>query len=51
MYEFWFNQVNPNYGQKVKLCYMDRNRYRVYIKKVMDQTDLFLNRKIKTLLN
>ena len=23
MYEFWYNYVKPEYGQKVKLCYMD----------------------------
>ena len=25
MYEFWFDYVKPKYGEKVKLCYIDRN--------------------------
>ena len=32
MYEFWYGFVKPQYGKKVKLCYMDRDRFIVYIK-------------------
>ena len=24
LYEFWYDYVKPTYGEKVKLCYMDR---------------------------
>ena len=23
MYEFWYDYVNPKYGEKAKLCYLD----------------------------
>ena len=32
MYEFWYDYVNPKYGEKVKLCYMDTDSFIVYIK-------------------
>ena len=32
MYEFWFDYVKPKYGQKAKLCFMNTNRFIVYIK-------------------
>ena len=32
MYEFWYDYVNPKYGKKVKLCYMDTDRFIMYIK-------------------
>ena len=25
MYECWYNYVKPKYGEKRKLCYMDKN--------------------------
>ena len=24
MYEFWYDYVKPKYGEKAKLCYIDR---------------------------
>ena len=30
--EFWCDYVKPKYGEKVKLCYMDKNSFIVYIK-------------------
>ena len=32
MYEFWFDYVKPKYSQKAKLCFMNTNRFIVYIK-------------------
>ena len=32
MYEFWYDCVKPKYGEKVKLCYMDTERFIVYLK-------------------
>ena len=32
MYEFWYDQVKPKYGEKAKLCYMDTDSFIVYIK-------------------
>ena len=27
MYEFWYDYLNPKYGDKVKLCYMDTDSF------------------------
>ena len=32
MYEFWYNYMKPKYGDNVKLCYMDTDRFRMNIK-------------------
>ena len=32
MYEFWYNYVKTKYGDNVRQCYMDKNRFTVYIK-------------------
>ena len=32
IYEFWYDYVEPNYGEKAKLCYMDTDSFIVYIK-------------------
>ena len=32
VYEFWYHYVKPKYGEKVKLCYVDRDSFIVYIK-------------------
>ena len=32
MYAFWYDYVKPKYGEKSKLCYMDRDSFIVYIK-------------------
>ena len=32
IYEFWYNYVKPKYSEKAKLCYMDTDRFIVYIK-------------------
>ena len=32
MYEFWYDYVNPKYGNNVKLCYMDTDRFIMNIK-------------------
>ena len=29
MYDFWYGQVKPNYGEKAKLCYMDTDSFTV----------------------
>ena len=32
MYEFWYDYVQPKYGEKAKLSYMDPDSFTVYIK-------------------
>ena len=32
MHEFWYHYVKPKYGEKAKLCFMDRDSFIVYIK-------------------
>ena len=32
MDEFWYDYVQPKYGEKVNLCYMDTDSFVVYIK-------------------
>ena len=32
MYEFWYDYMNPKYGYKVKLCYMDTDSFLMNIK-------------------
>ena len=32
MYKFWYDYLKPKYGEKAKLCYMDKNSFIVYIK-------------------
>ena len=32
MYEFWFDYVEPKYGENARLCYMDTDSFIVYIR-------------------
>ena len=32
MYEFWYDYMKPKYGNNVKLCYVDTDRFLMYIK-------------------
>ena len=32
MYEFWYDHMKPNYGNNVKLCYMDTDSFIMSIK-------------------
>ena len=32
MYEFWYDYINPRYGDRAKLCYTDTDSFVVYIK-------------------
>ena len=32
MYEFWFDYVKPDHGEKADLCYMDTSSFTAYIK-------------------
>ena len=32
MYEFWYDYINPRYGDKKKLCYTDTDSFINYIK-------------------
>ena len=32
MYEFWYDYINPKYGDRVKLCYTDTCSFIIYIK-------------------
>ena len=32
MYQFWYDYVEPIYGEKAELCYVDTDSFIVYIK-------------------
>ena len=32
MYEFWYDYINPKYGNNSKLCYKDTDSFIIYIK-------------------
>ena len=32
MYEFWYDYVNPKYGAKAQICYMDKDSFIVHVK-------------------
>ena len=32
MYEFWYDYMKPKYGDNVKLCYLDPDRFIIHIK-------------------
>ena len=32
MYEFWYDYINPIYGDRAKLCYTDTDSFIIYIK-------------------
>ena len=34
MYEFWYDNLKPKYGEKAKLCYMDKHSFIVYIRQI-----------------
>ena len=40
MYEFYYDYVKPKYREKVKLCYMDRDSFIVYIKTEENYADI-----------
>ena len=31
MYEFWYDYLEPKYGDKIKLCYMDTDSFIFYV--------------------
>ena len=31
MYKFWYDYINPKYGNKEKLCYTDTDSFIIYI--------------------
>ena len=31
MYEFWYEYLEPKYGDKIKLCYMDTDSFIFYV--------------------
>ena len=31
MYEFWYDYIKPNYGNRAKQCYMDTDGFVIYI--------------------
>ena len=32
MYEYWHDYIKPNYGDNVKICYMDTDNLIVHVK-------------------
>ena len=32
MYEYWYDYIKPNYGDNVKICYMDTDNLIVHVK-------------------
>ena len=35
MYEFWYNDLKPKYGENIKLCYMDTESFIVHVKQMI----------------
>ena len=35
MYEFWYDYVKPNYGEKVKFCCIDTDSFIIHIEKLI----------------
>ena len=33
MYKFWYGYMKPKHGETPKLCYMDQDRFVIYIKR------------------
>ena len=33
MYKFWYDYLKPEYGENVKLCYMNKESFTVHVKK------------------
>ena len=31
IYEFWYDYINPKYGDRAKLCYMDNDSFVIHI--------------------
>ena len=48
MYEFWYDYVKTNYGEKAKLCYMDKNSFIVYTKTDGIYIDIYIKTKFVT---
>ena len=56
MYEFWYDNIKPKYGDNVKVCYMDADSFIMHIKTedfykdiakgVDDYKDCLLNNEI-----
>ena len=32
MYEYWYDYAKPKYDERVTLCYMDTDRFILYVK-------------------
>lgn len=32
MYEYWYDYIKPNYGDNVKICYVDTDNLIVHVK-------------------
>ena len=32
MYEYWYDDMKPKYGEKIRLCYMDTDSFIIHIK-------------------
>ena len=32
IYEYWYDDMKPKYGDRIKLCYMDTDSFIMYIK-------------------
>ena len=42
MYEFWYDYVKPKYGEKAKLCYMDKDSFVLQALQKMLKLDFIL---------
>ena len=47
MYEFWYDYVKPEYGEKAKFIYMDTDSFIIYIKSHDIYKDIAENLKTK----
>ena len=47
MHEFWYDYVQPKYGEKAKLCYIDTDSFTVNINKKIYIYTQILQKKLK----
>ena len=47
MYEYWYDDMKPKYGDRIKLCYMDTNSFIMILKQnIFIKTLLMMLKKI-----
>ena len=48
IYEFWYDYVKPKYGEKAKLCYMDKDIISVKTDYIYEDTAEYVETRFDT---